>query len=109
MGAELRRYHSWNGYLCFLFRQPRGPEQALAKGRCQDADCERLIGVNVYGSGARLVSIDLAAYNCLAADSGSARPLIDYGFSSRCWAVAAPVIPLAIASSADINAKPLKR
>jgi hypothetical protein len=77
MGAELRRYHSWNGYLCFLFRQPRGPEQALAKGRCQDADCERLIGVNVYGSGARLVSIDLAAYNCLAADSGSARPLIE--------------------------------
>jgi hypothetical protein len=55
MGAELRRYHSWNGYLCSLFRPPRDPEQALAKGRCQDADCERLIGVNVYGSGARLV------------------------------------------------------
>jgi hypothetical protein len=53
--AELRRYHSRNGYLCSLFRQPRGPEQPLAKGRCQDADCERLIGVNVYGSGARLV------------------------------------------------------
>ncbi len=28
------------------------PEQGLAKVRCQDADCERLIGVNVYGSGA---------------------------------------------------------
>ena len=27
----------------------------LAKVRCPDADCERLIGVNVYGSGARLV------------------------------------------------------
>jgi hypothetical protein len=31
------------------------PDQGLAKGRCQDADCERLIGVNIYGSGARLV------------------------------------------------------
>ena len=55
MGAELRCHHSWKGYLCSLFRPPRDPEQALAKGRFQDADCERLIGVNVYGSGARLV------------------------------------------------------
>jgi hypothetical protein len=31
------------------------PEQALANDPCQDADCERLIGVNIYGSGARLV------------------------------------------------------
>jgi hypothetical protein len=31
------------------------PEQALANDPCQDADCDGLIGVNVYGSGARLV------------------------------------------------------
>ena len=39
---------------CFV--RPVTPEQALAKGRRQDADCERLKGVNVYGSAARLRS-----------------------------------------------------
>jgi hypothetical protein len=33
----------------------RDPERALAIDRRKDADCEGLIGVNVYGSGARLV------------------------------------------------------
>jgi hypothetical protein len=33
----------------------RDPEQALANDPYQDADCEGLIGVNVYGSRARLV------------------------------------------------------
>jgi hypothetical protein len=33
----------------------RDPEQALANDPCKDADCKGLIGVNVYGSGARLV------------------------------------------------------
>jgi hypothetical protein len=39
----------------FLLSAARDPEQALANDPCQDADCEGLIGVNVYGSGARLV------------------------------------------------------
>jgi hypothetical protein len=39
----------------FPVSSARDPEQALAKDPCQDADCEGLIGVNVYGSGARLV------------------------------------------------------
>jgi hypothetical protein len=33
----------------------RDPEQALANDPYQDADCEGLIGVKVYGSRARLV------------------------------------------------------
>jgi hypothetical protein len=37
---------------CFF---AEGSVYGLAKVPCQDADCERLIGVNVYGSGARLV------------------------------------------------------
>jgi hypothetical protein len=39
----------------FLVPGARDPEQALANDPYQDADCDGLIGVNVYGSGARLV------------------------------------------------------
>jgi hypothetical protein len=39
----------------FLVSGARDPEQALANDPCQDAECNGLIGVNVYGSGARLV------------------------------------------------------
>jgi hypothetical protein len=45
---------SWNWNLCSRFRQPM-TLQALASDPCQDAEYEGLIGVNVYGSGARLV------------------------------------------------------
>jgi hypothetical protein len=48
---ELPRDRSWKG----VSLSPRDPEQALANDLRQGADCEGLIGVNVYGSGARLV------------------------------------------------------
>ena len=38
-----------------VFSGAGDPEQALANDACQDADCEGLVGVNVYGSGDRLV------------------------------------------------------
>jgi hypothetical protein len=51
MAPELPRHRSWKG----VSLSPRDPEQALANDLRQGADCEGLIGVNVYGSGARLV------------------------------------------------------
>ena len=43
-------FPSSNGYWCPA-SAAHDPEQALANAPCQDADCECLIGVNVYGSG----------------------------------------------------------
>jgi hypothetical protein len=54
LGPGIAVFPSSNGYWCPV-SAAHDPEQALAKVPCQDADCERLIGVNVYGSGARLV------------------------------------------------------
>src|SRR6266436_8127153 len=52
-GGRTMAFLSWNGYRCPILAA-HDRERALANVPRQDADCVSLIGVNVYGSAARL-------------------------------------------------------